>query len=722
MGTDTTTAAGPLFTLPSAWRGTEGEPGTTATVPCGDLADGLRALAAVCGHDGLDDVLLAAHLKVLAMLTPEPSFRAETVRDGRRLLAVMDEVPVTWRELALSAGKQLAPFHEAGTGARSTDRHTRVLFADEGAVPGAAYALHVAATPTALTLTISPGVLSPSFAALLPGLYRAVLTAMATDPDGDALAAYLPGDERARLLGTWSRGGTVDRGRATVPELIEAQAARTPDAPAVETGGTVLTYRQIDERANRLAHRLRRLGATRDRLVGVSLRRGPELLPALLAVWKAGAGYLPLDPALPAGRLRHMIDAAGCDLVVTDSQQVSALGEPGPDTYTAVLLDDDAERRALDALPTAPTGVPAEPDALAYVIYTSGSTGDPKGVMIEHGGLANYLRWTADAYAARGTGGAPVFSSISFDLGIPSLFTPLITGQPVHLLPDPLDIADLGDLLAAGAPYSFIKMTPGHLDLLSVDLAPDEIRGLAGLVIAAGDAFTADLARRWIDSAGPGGTAVATEYGPTEITIGNSGQIIAEPPGTELIPLGAPIPNTTMYVLTDRLEPVPTGVPGEVFIGGAGVARGYLGRPDLTEERFLPDPFGPPGARLYRTGDLARWLPDGDLEFLGRADHQVKIRGFRIELGEIQARLRTHESVAETVVIAVGAARSRSLAAYVVPAEGHGVDAAILTAHLGATLPDYMVPTHFVAIGHVPLTANGKVDTRALQGLLEPRT
>ena len=718
MGTDTAAAAGPLFTLPSAWRGTEREPGSTATVPYADLADGLHALAASCGHDGLDDVLLAAHLKVLAMLTPEPSFRAETVRNGRRLLAEIGEVPVTWRELALAAGKQLAPFDGAGTGAEFTDGHARVLFADEGETSGASYALQVAATPTALTLTVSPDVLS-SCAALLPGLYRAVLTAMAADPDGDALAAYLPDDERERLLGAWSQGGTVDRGRATVLELIEAQAARTPDAPAVKTAGTVLTYRQIDERANQLAHRLIRLGATRDRLVGVSLRRGPALLPALLAVWKAGAGYLPLDPELPAGRLRHMIDAAGCDLVVTDTQQVAALGEPGPDTYTAVLLDDDAECRALDALPTAPTGVPADPSALAYVIYTSGSTGNPKGVMIEHGGLANYLRWTADAYAARGTGGAPVFSSISFDLGIPSLFTPLITGQPVHLLPDPLNIADLGDLLVAGAPYSFIKMTPGHLDLLSVDLTPDEIRDLAGLVIAAGDAFTAGLARRWIDSAGPGGTAVATEYGPTEITIGNSGQVIAEPPGTELIPLGAPIPNTTMYVLTDRLEPVPTGVPGEVYIGGAGVARGYLGRPDLTEERFLPDPFGPPGARLYRTGDLARWLPDGDLEFLGRADHQVKIRGFRIELGEIQAQLRTHESVAETVVIAVGAARSRSLAAYLVPAEGHGVDAAVLTAHLRAVLPDYMLPAHFVAIEHVPLTANGKVDTRALQGLLE---
>ncbi|QWA23618.1 AMP-binding protein [Streptomyces sp. JCM17656] len=259
---------------------------------------------------------------------------------------------------------------------------------------------------------------------------------------------------------------------------------------------------------------------------------------------------------------------------------------------------------------------------------------------------------------------------------------------------------------------------PGHLDLLSYDLTPDEIHSLAGLVIAAGDAFTSELARRWLEFAGPGGTPVATEYGPTEITVGNSGETLTEPPATELIPLGAPIPNTTMYVLTDRLEPVPVGVPGEVYIGGTGVARGYLDRPGLTAERFLPDPYGAPGSCLYRTGDRARWRADGSLEFLGRVDHQVKIRGFRVELGEIQARLRDHADVAEAVVIAVGPVRSRSLAAYVIPAEGTAMDATGLREHLAAVLPAYMLPAHFVAIDQVPLTTNGKVDTRVLQGLL----
>jgi len=339
--------------------------------------------------------------------------------------------------------------------------------------------------------------------------------------------------------------------------------------------------------------------------------------------------------------------------------------------------------------------------------------------MVQHGGLANYLLWTVEAYASRGAGGAPVFSSISFDLGIPDLLTPLLAGQPVHLLPQPLDLDELGPELAEGGPYSFVKMTPGHLDLLTYQLTAGEVRDLAGLAIAAGDSFTAALAERWIGLAGPGGTTVATEYGPTEITIGNSGQEIPAPPATELVPLGRPIPGTTMYVLTDRLEPVAVGVPGEVYVGGAGVARGYLGRPDLTADRFVPDPYGPPGSRLYRTGDLARWLPEGSLEFLGRLDNQVKIRGYRVELGEIQAALCRHPDVRDAVVVARPAPAGGSrLVAYPVLAEGRSLDAADLHAHLAAALPDYMVPAAFVAIDRIPLTANGKVDNRALPALL----
>ncbi|MBM0231722.1 AMP-binding protein [Micromonospora sp. STR1_7] len=284
-----------------------------------------------------------------------------------------------------------------------------------------------------------------------------------------------------------------------------------------------------------------------------------------------------------------------------------------------------------------------------------------------------------------------------------------------------MPIADLGEQLVAGGPYSFLKMTPGQLDLLSLDLTPQETRDLAGIAIAAGDAFTADLAGRWIEAAGPGGTAVATEYGPTEITIGNAGYVVTEAPGSVLVPLGEPIPNTTMYVLTDRLEPVAVGVPGEVYVGGAGVARGYLNQPEMTRERFLPDPFGPPGARLYKTGDRARWLPDGSLEFLGRVDHQIKIRGFRVEPGEIQEQLRRHPGVAEVVVIAVGPdGHAQSLAAFVLPEAGAEPEAVGLREYLDGRLPDYMIPARFVTVDRFPLTTNGKVDVRELRGRLEP--
>ncbi|MFD2762818.1 non-ribosomal peptide synthetase [Micromonospora eburnea] len=733
--------AGTAFALPGGWGG---EPGSTElTVEFADLAAGLATLAGAAGVP-LSTVLLAAHQTVLGMLSAEPAGHTEATlapygrlesagTDCERLLhrftlpVPMVTGAATWRRLVtrVAEAERAAWTHRhayrpsaAGDGQRQHALFEWDAAADTPGepVPGlpaerAAYGLRVTAAPGRLRLRAVKETVDPGYAGRLAALYREVLVAMAADPDGDARGARLPADERRAVLVDWAVAGTADRGGVTVVDLIRAQATATPDRVAVRVGEVRLTYRELMRRANQLTHHLLDLGAGRDTLVGVCLGRTPDLIPALLGVWQTGAGYLPLDPKLPPERLRHMLDAADVRVVVTSTVQRPTLTE----LYDGTLVLVDTDAAALAARPDTPVDVPIDPAQLAYVIFTSGSTGRPKGVMVPHAGLANYLLWTVDAYAAHGPGGAPVFSSISFDLGIPDIFTPLITGEPVHLLPEPLDTADLGACLLDGAPYSFIKMTPGHLDLLTWQLTAEQARNLAGMVIAAGDSFTEALAARWLELAGPDGTKVATEYGPTEITIGNSGQPISEPPTTELVPLGVPIVNTTMYVLTDRLEPVPVGVPGEVYIGGVGVARGYLGRPDLTAERFVPDPYGAPGSRLYRSGDLARWLPDGTLEFLGRIDNQVKIRGYRVELGEIQARLAAHPQVRDAVVVARESGQGeKRLVAYLVLTAGHRPDPAALRGHLAADLPDYMIPAAFVAIDHIPLTTNGKVDSRAL--------
>ncbi|MFE2755827.1 amino acid adenylation domain-containing protein [Actinosynnema sp. NPDC059335] len=745
------------FTLPTPWT-REAGPGAVE-VPVADLAPGLAVLGP------LPEVLLAAHLKVLTTLTNEPSMRSDVVLPrpeawsafeplsrtgvvprteassasepasrgdvvvprpealsvpGGPLPFAVTAPATTWRDLvaavretAREAARHRPAHRRPAVAAGELRRHA--LFETRGGLPvvpeeDRGYGVHVIATAEALLVRT---VLRPGSAATLGPTYRSVLEAMAADPDGDARGTHLPPAERDEVLSTWGAGPRAALDDTTAAALIETRARVTPEAVAVRVGTVELTFRALDERATRIARHLASLGFGQpDTVVGVCLRRTPDLLPALLGTWKAGAGYLALDPDLPVERVRHMLESTGCRVVLSDTAQREFLGGTGF-AGRAVWLDE--QRDAIDAHPTTrlPTG--PRPEHLAYVIYTSGSTGTPKGVMVEHRGLLNYLSWTVDAYAAHGSGGSAVFSSTSFDLGIPNLFTPLLTGQPVHLLPEPLAPADLGRHLVEGGPYSFVKMTPGHLDLLCHQLDTRQAHALAGVVVAAGDAFPATLADRWIRLAGPGGTKVATEYGPTEITIGNSGQPVTGPPATELVPLGPPIPNTTMYVLDAHLEPVAVGVPGEIHIGGVGVARGYLGRPGLTAERFRPDPHGRPGDRLYRTGDLAQWLPDGSLNFLGRADDQVKIRGYRVELGEVQAAVTRHPQVRDAVVVARESTPGvKVLACYVVAARGARPDPAALRARLAAELPDYMVPATVTVIDRIPLTANGKVDHRAL--------
>ncbi|MEI7031247.1 non-ribosomal peptide synthetase, partial [Streptomyces pratensis] len=351
--------------------------------------------------------------------------------------------------------------------------------------------------------------------------------------------------------------------------------------------------------------------------------------------------------------------------------------------------------------------------ALAYTIFTSGSTGRPKGVEVTHQGLANHVAWAARELASQGQGGAPLFSSVAFDLVVPNLWAPLVTGQKVHTVAQDTDMADLGREVAAAGPYSFIKLTPGHLDVLVEQLTAEQAASLAPVLVVAGEAFTRTTLERWRTLAPH--TRLINEYGPTEASVGTCVYPVPADEAAEVLPIGTPLPNMTMYVLDAALEPTPIGVPGELYVGGTGVARGYAGRPDLTADRFVPDPHGTPGDRLYRTGDLVRTRPDGAVEFLGRLDDQIKIRGHRIEPGEIQSVLTDHPAIRDAVVIPrTTTAGETHLVAYYVSTEGSSVDAADLGKHAAERLPDYMLPTAYIALDTIPLNTNGKTDKRAL--------
>ncbi|KRD23275.1 non-ribosomal peptide synthetase [Streptomyces sp. Root264] len=536
------------------------------------------------------------------------------------------------------------------------------------------------------------------------------LTVLGALPDTDARHEHLcplTGPAYRRMLKEWNgpdRPYPVDR---CVHELFEEQVRRVPDALAVTDGTVELSYAELNRRANRLARRLARQGVGPETVVAVLAGRTAELVVLLLAVLKAGGAYLPLEPQYPAERLRYLLEDSGARLVLAEERFAGRLPE-GPWTVwpTARATEEAA------GLPDGDLGRTSFPDNLMYVIYTSGSTGLPKGVLVPHFGVVNYLGWCKEGYAARGSGGAPVFSSIAFDMIVPNLYTPLLTGQRLCMLDDSLDSVALADRLDALAPFTFIKMTPGHLDLLDQLLPPERARRLATTLAVGADAFPTRILDSWRRKDRE--SVVLNEYGPTEASVGNTVQVVDGPVTAEQVPIGRAIPNTTMYVLDHALNPVPLGVTGELYIGGDCVVRGYANRPRLTADRFVPDPFGAaPGARMYRTGDLGRWLPGGTLEFLGRDDDQLKINGYRVELGEIEAALVAHPAVKQSVAAVIGRDQKvPRLVGYYMSDED--VPEQDVLAHLAERLPAYMVPGIVTRIATLPLNANGKVDRKAL--------
>jgi amino acid adenylation domain-containing protein len=487
-----------------------------------------------------------------------------------------------------------------------------------------------------------------------------------------------------------------------IDELFEAQAAHTPDAVALVYEGERLTYAELNARAEQVTHRLRELGVGSESRVGVLLGRTPALVAALLGVMKAGAAYVPLDPDYPQERVRFMLEDAAVSALVTQSALLSRL----PEQDAPVLCIDAQVVTATDTAeaPSARAVSAAGPDSLAYVIYTSGSTGTPKGMAIEHRSVSTLLHWAHETFSAEELSGVLASTSICFDLSIFELFAPLTCGGSVILADNALALASH----PAASEVTLINTVPSAMaELVRGGSVPESVL----TVNLAGEPLKRALVEQVY--AGTQAARVLNLYGPSEDTTYSTFAIVARGAVGEPT-IGRPVANTQAYLLDRHLRLVPRGAVGELYLGGEGLSRGYLNRPALTAERYVPDSFsGEPGARLYRTGDLARWRRNGELEFLGRADHQVKVRGFRIELGEVEAALSAHEGVRACVVVArEDEPGDRRVVAYV--AADELLSSAALRAHLRERLPDYMIPSVFVMLDELPLTPNGKVDRKAL--------
>ena len=559
-----------------------------------------------------------------------------------------------------------------------------------------------------MTLEYRTDCFEGGFAEALLGRFVAVLSALVADPG--RLVGELDGlaeGERDRLLGQWN-DTAVPVPPVTAAQLVARQVAQCPDAVAVVDDGSRLTYRELDAAAERVAVALRGLGVGPEQVVAVCLPRSCALLAAWLGVWKAGGAWLPLDPEHPDARLAYLLGDAGVRAVVTDRVGAGRIAAAGP-ALPVVLVDDPHAGMATGSVARAP--LDAAPGNLAYLMYTSGSTGNPKGVEITHHNLTNYLVWCMTAYASpRGTG-VPAHSSPAYDLAITSLLLPLLVGETVYVVSDEERSSSIGSALAGtNGQVSFVKLTPTDLRSLASGLPHGPHH--ADRLIVGGEALNYEQVSAWRS----GIRWLVNEYGPTEATVGCCvfEVSLGEAPQAGRVPIGRPIANTRMYVLDQRRRLAPAGVAGELYIAGAGVARGYRGRPDLTAQRFLPDPFVPDG-RMYRTGDRARWRPDGTLEYLGRLDSQVKIHGVRVEPGEIESVLAGHPAVGEAAVTAVHTPDGRTtLVAYVVPAAGTPLPEPQLRGWLSDRLPTPLVPARYVSVPALPRTSNNKLDRRAL--------
>ncbi|MDZ8023958.1 MAG: amino acid adenylation domain-containing protein [Nostoc sp. DedQUE11] len=523
----------------------------------------------------------------------------------------------------------------------------------------------------------------------------------------------LSNNERQKLLVEFNNTQIAFPENKCFHQLFAEQVERTPDNIAVVYKNQQFTYHELNTRANQLAHYLQQLGVKPDVMVGICVERSPLMLIALLGILKAGGAYVPIEPNYPSERKAFILKDSQMPVLLTQEHLMADLTI---NKIKVICIDSDQQTISQQEIENPITTT--TPLNLAYVIYTSGSTGKPKGTLIPHQGLVNYLSWATQRYTVEQGVGTVVHSPLGFDLTITSLLSPLLVGCTAELLSEEQGIETLSQALKKSLNLSLVKITPAHLDLLKQQLSQEEIANKTRAFIIGGENLLAESITFWQDIAPD--TILVNEYGPTETVVGCC--IYQVPVGKHAsgsIPIGKPIANTQLYILDQYLQPVPTGVAGELHIGGVGLARGYLNQPELTALKFIPNPFSKQaGDRLYKTGDLVRFLPSGDIEYIGRIDNQIKIRGFRVELGEIEAVINQHPSVSASVaIVREHKPGNHNLIAYITLHPNKTLTIPELRRFLQNKLLDHMVPTAFMILEAFPLTSNGKVDRQALPTL-----
>lgn len=517
----------------------------------------------------------------------------------------------------------------------------------------------------------------------------------------------LVAEEKERILYKFNNTKTDYPKNKTVYQLFEEQAERSPDKVAVEQLGREYSYDYLNRKANQLAWKLTEKGIKKGDFVVILMERSFETIAAILAVMKSGAAYIPIDPGYPEDRISYLLNDSKSTAILVQKNLVQKI--PGDCNQTIIEIEPDLD---LSGFPQENLKIANSPDDLAYIIYTSGSTGNPKGAMITHKGLTNYITWANKVYVQGERVNFPLYSSLSFDLTVTSIFTPLISGNKIVIYKEESPETLVKRVFRENKVH-IVKLTPSHLNFVKdIDNSNSSIRRL----IVGGEDLKTELAKT-VYLSFKGNVEIFNEYGPTETVVGCMIYKYNYQKDTAVsVPIGVPADNVRIYILDKHLNPVPIGIPGEIYIGGDGVAKGYLNNPELTSQKFIDDPFVP-GEKLYRTGDLARWYPKGDIEFLGRTDYQIKIKGYRIELGEIESHLMNHKYINEAVVLDRKDKNGRTyLCAYVVFNKGKKLSVVEIRAYLSKKLPNYMIPSRFLELEKIPLTPNGKIDRRALLG------